>query len=371
MSSEEGKSLQEWISAAEMTQYALPGASEKLMKSMVRDNTKVLTISQIEAIEDDSDHDYFVVAVLYKIVHYKHDVSENMDRFAKKPRREYNRMLFFGIPYGRGETFTVVLHSNEESVNTFQYCREDTIVVGRPFALFEPSVKPRVVLQEDQKVIELSVPLLPFGLHLCETFSDMTENVYAGTDRFFVRKNQQVHVKRVMVRGRNDIMRACCSGHMCDRQHLYGPNQECGCLSVNRKISGLVMELYVTAQLPLCSPIPKDQGNKVNKEDRKGRTTVAFRSLRTTKLFMKNFKEMPLKDIFVLRKAVDKCVEYINRQTKEEGFTVMGVVTRGKTKGDEGHATANDPTYHLVYLFPSNVEVAWREEYLSLQYTDE
>ena len=312
---------------------------------------------------------FFVLGVLYRITHVRHDASEAKESaYSKKPRRDYNRILYFGTR--TGDTFSVILQSAVDSNSALKHCRR-SIGIGRVFALYEPRLRDGAGIKLDQRVLVLTSPLFPMKLSLNKHLPTITpERPNSGQESFFLVRSTVAMLDAIQLpaicgawlKTKHSQSKACCNGLLCDRQITYRPNQECGCLHYDRGISGIVLEYDL---------------DFVDTEDRRNVDVILVkgqRSFRTTQLFVacpellnqcSSISETE-RD-FLLRDAIEKCSVYINQNG---GFTVMGVKTVGSVNsGQDGIKNESESvTYHVVYLYPTDINITAKAEYKKLQY---
>ena len=319
--------------------------------------------------------EFFVVAVLYRITHVKHDAPEAKEMYpSKKPKRDYNRMLFFGLP--NGETFTAILQSSLDANVAMKHCRNYSICVGRPFALYEPRIRQGNGVRKEQVTVLLTSPIIPMKLSFVKYLPlvvDVNARPNEGEERFFLVRSLEYKGARypklsaVKVKSKDSCDKACCNGYMCDRQVPFQVNQCCGCFQVHRNISGIVLEYDVD----FCEPMFHSDGSLVSVELQ---YVEGQRSFRTTKLLLASPEDLNVgntmndteKNILVNEK-VEELVDFVN---ENGGFTVMGYKSIGAVNsGIDGVKNDSElTTYHVVYLYPTRVELVDTEAFKQLQF---
>jgi len=332
------------------------------------DTTTVCTVKDIET--NRFDDDCVVIGVLYKILHFKHDAKEAQERntFAKKPRREYDRILEFGAL--DGQTFCVLFPSSQAGATAFKLNGE-VIGVGRAYMLVNPTIKPRSTLKGGTKILKISEQLLP----LQQSFIPLIPNInYAdptsGKDSFFVKHNlTDVHIPRksILILGKHGVEQACCSGYLCDRQKAGGTGLGCGCFDFSGRIEEAPTVMYYDFN---------SRSANIGDLHLEG-WIKGVRSLRSLQLFTSGCEGLGgrgqgerLVEQRFSKAAVVNCVTHVNQQAG--GFTIMGYATLGKiTDYSNPHEKVDSttPTVRLTYLFPTNVTIPSTDQFKALMHT--
>lgn len=313
---------------------------------------------------------FFVIGVLYRITHVKHDAAEIKESYSnKKPKRDYNRMLFFGTPCG--DTFSVILQNTQASNSALRYCRNNKICVGRPFALYEPKKREGNGVKQDQRTLILTAPLIPLSLTFVKYLPTVTPpRPMEGEELFFVMRSRQLdeiklpRISGAKLKSKYTMDKACCNGYLCDRQTVFQTNQHCGCLQVDRNVSGIVMEYDVE----FC--------DDAENEEEKFQFVQGQRSLRTTQIFVSSLEDgnmstntSEMERDLSLRESVDDMVQFVE---DNGGFTMMGYKSVGGVNSGIDGAPKNDSemvTYHVVYLYPTKTSLPYSAEMKSRMFT--
>jgi hypothetical protein len=228
--------------------------------------------------------------------------------------------------------------------------------VGEPFMVYEPRMVSSTLGEHTPILMLQNCPLLPLrnpASHLKSTEASMTIPSHVGETNYFILTAKKIVVSRVKV-----APFQTCLGIQCDRQKEKGG---CTCLHATSS-SSIVYECNVTFDVP-------------EQIDPSGKVTVGnFHSLKTTKLFYRNFDNFVNRHSLVdlrgsnqlVRKQWAEATEYIN---EHGGWTLVGWFMLG-----DHHDAANPNekvqnfqiSLHLSSLQPTKSSVVEEDGYRKL-----
>jgi hypothetical protein len=189
-------------------------------------------------------------------------------------------------------------------------------------------------------------PLVSCDASFPSTESIMAHPTHAGQTNYFILKKHKIVLNRVDF----VLTDTSCTGIQCDRQKSH---TECTCLQTTSS-ANFVYSFDVTFNVP--SNIDRVDGTQ---------TVHNFRSLRTTRLFFKNFdehastvtSEAEQRNRLIYRRQMKLMVNHVNDL---HGWTIVGWFKLGEM-ADNAAATDkienyNLMTVHISYLMPTEIE---------------
>lgn len=258
----------------------------------------------------------------------------------------YNRYWICADLASPPNCFAIITRSSTESDNLLKDTKGEPFV-GAEYYLWEPSttfqtVYKTVVLNKIDTMMKRFIPTSPFN-NLISTTAFMREPPEASIPYYFILNN--VHISLGRARANFNVS---CGGIQCDRQK--GTNG-CTCLHVTSTQS-LVYTFDVTFAVP-------------EEFDSTGRITVPnFSSLKTTKIFFKNFydysyntdQESSLNLLSSHRQKIKSMVDFVNVEANGK-WTIVGWYQKGQTTDatTEGDKIDNlNFQVHLTSVMPTN-----------------
>ena len=142
------------------------------LTSLINSDTKIINVSKL--LDDREMENYVLIGILYGVTHH-HKNEDDSNTFKgykqiKKPKN-YNRIFYFGGL--DGSTFCYISETNRSSETLFGVV-ENTIAVGSPFLIYEPSThKNDPVLKTNQLEIKSLYPFLPLKHSVYECIKDI------------------------------------------------------------------------------------------------------------------------------------------------------------------------------------------------------
>ena len=356
------------MSARDLCKYVPQNA--KSLEVYLNEETQLVNIEDISNEKIDDNEDYVIVAVLYRVVHHRHDVQDgapekgqyDKSTRGRKPSKEYDRMFMFGGI--EGDMFAYIATNENNGRLLVCHLKDNVVGLGKPFVIINPEVKARSMMKNDMSTIITHRPMIPLSESFYRHFPTKAARVpsSAGEDALFVYHHLSIKLSKIKVICKHCIDKVVCRGCLCDRKAAFEPNQGCGCFDVTGgcKLSPVVLEYTVN--------FPRGIHDL--------RSVAKERSLRSTYLFLKNPTTLGRLDSAAfdaehrkITKSVVKCVDHIN---SVGGFTVVGTIALGRVQDSSGapqsHSTATLPTLHVTYLYPTDNSVADDKEYCNLKY---
>lgn len=230
--------------------------------------------------------------------------------------------------------------------------------VGVPFCCAEPFPVEQT-LGDFLPILQLTrSPFLPVKLiqdHLKSTEGSMCMPRNIGETNYFILTNKKVALHCI-----NVCPEQTCLGIQCDRQK---GKSGCSCQHSTNHTSS-VYEIDV--EFPIPPNINRAEHHGDTWEEGKNTTTViGYRSLRTTKLFFKNYENYCTRHTTAdqernrleLRSKFENMVEHVNING---GWTIVGWFMMGSVVDAATNATDkiqnNEITIHISYLYPTEID---------------
>lgn len=338
-----------------LSDYVCPVAKKHFDDLVSLESTKLVNFSDLIR-ESAPEEDYFVLGILYHVVHARHDMTETKEPFGmnKRQKKNYNRMLFFGSL--DGSTACLVLREKRVSGLTLDKCRGGLIGVGTPFLLYQPVSIGVGNMKINQITIQMDFAIIPLEVSVIKHLPTVSVDPVSGEETFFLVRGTDVRITNPVMITKHNPEGASCTGRFCDRQQRFAINQECGCISVERNVSGFVLQYSVKFKLPdVVKPV----------------FVRGQRSFRTTLLFVKepdscNYGQVSNSpDTKKVREAVAECCKYI---LDHGGFTLMGKRTLGETKDEGGTGVADVEAVRVVYCYATEPDNVKKEDYEKMMY---
>jgi hypothetical protein len=255
--------------------------------------------------------------------------------------KPYNRFWHFADLANPPHCVTLATRTSTDSAQLVKNTRGATFVGSNVF-IYEPNLSQHTIGDTLPIITMSNASLYPFKNDWSppDMENKMKMPTQTGEMNYFILSEKKVSLKRVCI-----ASDPSCSGVQCDRQK---PKGECTCFHVTSTRS-------IVMQFDVEFPVPKQLVSA-------GTNTVfQFRSLRTSKLFFKDFDnyatsttpDQDLQNMHTHRPKVRSMVDHINGKG---GWTIVGWYKLGKTSDAANEAENIDNsqvTLHLSYLYPS------------------
>ena len=275
----------------------------------------------------------------------------------------YNRYFLVADLESPPHCAAVLPRSTEEAARLLSIVNGGPFV-GVPFCCAEPHPTTQT-LGDFLPVLQLPrSPFLP--LTSIEPHLESTENMMAmprniGETNYFILTDKLISLHCI-----NACPEQTCLGIQCDRQK---GKAGCSCQhSTNHTSSVYEFDIEFPVPLSVYHADPDDDPNVRNTT-----TVVGFRSLRTTKLFFKNYETYCSRHTtrdqecnrIRIREMFDDMVDFINISG---GWTVVGWFMMGSVIDAATNSTDkiqnNEITIHISYLYPTDAdELCKTDEY--------
>lgn len=264
----------------------------------------------------------------------------------------FDRLLTFADLTSKGKVCSMLTQTPSESDHLFRYTKDD-IAIGTCFAILEPDRIQRMLGQDDNSIVDTQSPLVPLTSHQLAPVH-MTLKPNPGKTNWF-------HIPGCtdVIFNKAEIVDACCSGILCDRQKKLKLSAACGCFFKHR-FSSIVLRANITI------PFSDDDGDDDATAIVKKYTVLHFMSWRTTQLFLKNIGMTTRQDTLAsntqaIRQTVKDIVEHVN---SHGGWDITGWVRCG-TQADALGAGSHEDTDisalghlpHISRLWPSTLQL--------------
>ena len=319
-------------------------------------------------LEDTSGH-FLVACVIGLKYHPKQDgvftIRQRGLGSAPKMQKvnyKYRRMWVCGDMGSNGAVFAVFERNNDDMAMFFDGQPQHELKLGDIILLVEPKPVEYILPGTIYKVevsrhwILLQRPNLPREIP--------PKHPHQEKQEFFYVRN--VSIKAMMV----VPVRAVCNGSLCDRQRTKAEmaNQGCGCISVNSRTPGFVLQANVKVNLG-------NLGTQTIKDFRSWRFTnhIFRRTPPSSDSSILNLVDNALADI---RACTRNIVDYVNNECGwdiigwyKRGQQVDGSATASGNPNDVDQLVASDTAQlHISYLAPSDYNLKNTQAFQQRQY---